>query len=467
MKKILKYLMMILLLFISSSGVFAKNDESFFKKISSIELVKFKNGVDDKYNYYDGEKGTTVGWRLSNSKVRFVNSSVFYYGDYRIASEIIVPAKESSDEERVDVLDSGLNKNFDFSSSNNKVSTDEYKLFDVSHWEKINAVYDNDKLITADDNFKEFTDEDFVSNTYVIGDYIYVLVGTRYLYSSNGWVYDYSWDIYKFDKNLDLVIKHSLKDVYDSKEYKGELEYYNFDYDDSSMYIMLKENNFDFNKIKDDNKNGCQIYKVSYDLKKSEELDCNYENYSKYFSNYNYRLVNNIKENEFEVRENEKVFIKDDKLEYYKDDKLVFNIKAEDETSYSKVKFLNDKIILLHEKIYNVGSSHYIGELLVYDLEGNKLQTISDNSSYIDFDVDTENNKIVVSELYLDGVCNGTYYFQYGDCNALAGFEVYELAKKEVISNPETDDFVLILFIGVLIISAIIFFKTNSAKIEY
>ena len=117
-------------------------------------------------------------------------------------------------------------------------------------------------------------------------------------------------------------------------------------------------------------------------------------------------------------------------------------------------------------------SGIYSDKIVIYDFDGNVLQEIADNSGYIDYAVNDENKELTVLKKYLDGVCSFYYGGNY-DCKNTFSYDVYELNPKygdsgvlgdlgnlgEIVTNPETEDIAILLFVVLLIVSFIIIIK--------
>lgn len=248
----------------------------------------------------------------------------------------------------------------------------------------------------------------------------------------------------KYDSDLNEV--GTLKvfdDLYDDL-YLKEL--------DNHELIIFVDNSEDlFKDLENGINNKCEIRSVSEDFTNVSSIDCTLENVQKYLPEIEYKYKNYLEDGQFDISGSEKVHINQDGvLQYYNDDKLVFEKKPEDNKaiSYSKVKFFKDFIIVLENKVYNSNVDLYYTNILVFNKMGELLQTISKNISYTDIALDEENDQMALSGINIDGVCNYGTYFNYENCKAQLTYGMFDFVDdSSVLANPNTTDISIILII--------------------
>lgn len=290
-----------------------------------------------------------------------------------------------------------------------------------------------------------------------------------------------------------FVIKKIDKDLNVSKLYNLELEGYNF----YSDYFYVAENE-DY-AIYSFNENILLLIRDGeYEIIETEFTD---EVKKEYFPNI---LGDGI------LYEDEKnsIISEDNTLTYKSNDEKVFEVTANDYMRFSYATY-NDKFIvaIAHKDKYGLlnldGSEVENGwrpdgsfknfvayssnsSILVYDLKGNLLQEVFNNSSYGQYAI--FDDEIHFSNLYVDGICTNygwSYEGYHKNCVASLTDEVYKIdysvfetnnevkddkedikdAIVDKVTNPDTNDVIILIFIIMFLSTIVTIFNRKKLDI--
>lgn len=280
-----------------------------------------------------------------------------------------------------------------------------------------------------------------------------------FLYKDSVYTISNNFGISYFDDKAELVeLEEDENVVYDDF-------YVNNDLNNNRVIVLGVKRDFSAENL------NCSIKVV--DANGVSDLSCTKESLEEMFREDYYNLLNNLNKNYYDKEEGNYVEIKDNKLRFYSDDVFIFEDEPNKNENFSKVQIVDDKIIAIKNRVlYSGDAGIYSDKIVIYDFDGNVLQEIADNSGYIDYVVNDENKELTVLKKYLDGVCSFYYGGNY-DCKNTFSYDVYELNPKygdsgvlgdldglgDIVTNPETEDIAILLFVVLLIVSFIIIIK--------
>ncbi len=171
----------------------------------------------------------------------------------------------------------------------------------------------------------------------------------------------------------------------------------------------------------------------------------------------------------------------DNKLKFYQNDELLFE-KELDNTidKWGKVSIMDSNVVIIGKKIISsLDGYQYSDKIFIYDYKGDLVQVIADNSEYFDLAVDSEQKNLVVLKQYIDGICEDIYFSQIS-CDSKFSYDIYSINNKLdlegsiskpadgnidqpiVLPNPDTDDLILLLFIGLVVSSSFLVYKSRK-----
>lgn len=165
-------------------------------------------------------------------------------------------------------------------------------------------------------------------------------------------------------------------------------------------------------------------------------------------------------------------------LKYVENDEVLFEIENENYISFSYPRKYNNLIFVFGG--YNDTMIGYKSDILVYDLSGNLLQIVENNSVNRSYDI--MGDKLILSRNYFDGELerlleynifstHKVYFYNdiYKINDDFLGSSVTDNPKEEKpiydIKNPETKDIAIILILLLSVVSFIYFIITNKKKI--
>ncbi len=179
-----------------------------------------------------------------------------------------------------------------------------------------------------------------------------------------------------------------------------------------------------------------------------------------------------------------------DILAYYKDGQKKFEVTNENYSGFGKAKIYNNLIIAigyLNNKDTAPVNGEPIGmintDILFYDLDGNFIGNYESNA--YNYDVIFDDERLIVSNLYVDGICGigeDLYHKWNVDCKAVFVNDVYAMdeeylgmalsasnTNKGEIKNPETlpdvNDFIMLVFISLIILVMVRLIRPKFKKI--
>lgn len=337
-----------------------------------------------------------------------------------------------------------------------------------------------------------------LSSSFFIDDSYYVFNQINYFWNRKS-----VFEINKLDRDFNRKV---LNFEYYRNENTG---YYDLSieemYFDNEKYIYFLTNEFYYTDMGEEELvNDFRILRIDKDLKEYTFLNLDSDevlnNAPDYFKQI---IIPMIKENKIDGDNNyfvddERVLVSGDYLSFYDNLKKIFEIKNDEYVRFGRTKIYNDLIIVIgyknYAKGYDLNSDEYTyglnnSDILFYDLNGNLIAKYEHNA--YDFDFDLIDNYLVVSNLYVDGICNGEYrggnsggYFSFNSlCNGTLQNEIYamdaqflgmalgsdEEDKYSGIVNPDTlvsfNDFVIICFIIAIVMNTYMIFRRNFKKI--
>lgn len=280
-----------------------------------------------------------------------------------------------------------------------------------------------------------------------------------FLYNGSVYTISVNFGISFFDEKAKLVeLEEDENVVYDDF-------YVNNDLNNNRVIVLGVKRDFSVENL------NCSIKVV--DANGVSDLSCTTENLEEMFKENYYNLLNNLNKNYYDKKEDNYVEIKDNKLRFYSDDVFIFEDEPNKNEKFNKVQIVDDKIIAIKNRVlYSGDAGIYSDKIVIYDFDGKVLQEIADNSGYIDYVVNDENKELIILKKYLDGVCSFYYGGNYA-CKNTFSYDVYELNPKygdsgvlgnldglgDIVTNPETEDIAILLFVVLLIVSFIIIIK--------
>ncbi len=305
----------------------------------------------------------------------------------------------------------------------------------------------------------------------------------------------FDYELTKYDENLNTYnIKINYTKICDEDSSYDRYCFLNFVdiYSGTDgIYLLAHERK----GINDSTISEIKVLKINEDFENYSISDINNQEIKDMFPKYYYKYIvdNNEGNNNYYVVD-DKVLISGKSLRYYENGVEKFDITNDDYVKFGNAKVYNNLIMVIGytnyiEPIYNGedtsnNTSKYglnNSDILFYDLDGNLIGTYEHN--YYDYDIRLINDKIIISNLYIDGICNVVvdgYYAYNSNCNATLMNEIYSLdeeylsktkneisSDKEETKNPETlpdvNDVVLLCFIALITTVAIrivkIYFK--------
>lgn len=398
-------------------------------------------------------------------------------------------------------VDAGANI---YSNSNNIY----YQYYFKEYWNTPTVYYgflQDDKTLTLEtaQSYGEY----YYNYFYTDNDNIITIGTEKGNYYSSGFEDKYTTIVFVLDTKMNLLKKIELPIDFLFVTLGDYTRPWRFDnpnnvleiqkYEDNYM-ILLKKNNFSLVNL------SCTIGEIDSNFEFISTIDCNQENLSKFFPNIVYEYSNNLEKKVY-LHEGDKLYIGDEhKLKFYEKEKLIKEIEFKEYEEISGIIKSKDKIITTKRIYIGEGyregidykeSDKYIDEILVYNEQGDLLQTISDNSAYIALREKDQNGSFMVLKRYTDGVCDvGTYARNYLTCENRLGFDVYSLEetndemtndnkenvestdKEETpnknnsnesnkIPNPDTHDIAIISF--VLLFIASLLFIIFRKKVDF
>ena len=151
----------------------------------------------------------------------------------------------------------------------------------------------------------------------------------------------------------------------------------------------------------------------------------------------------------------------------------LFEYENEKYRSFSDVKIISNYIVLTASSGSRQDSERGVdkSDVLVFDLEGNLLNTLSNNSKYVNLIEDEEG--FIVSKYYAEGICDFADVeattreaWVYDSCKTYLTHEKYTLSEVKGATNednPETASLPIILFV-VFSFGCLLFIKKSKTK---
>ncbi len=290
----------------------------------------------------------------------------------------------------------------------------------------------------------------------------------------------YALYIYKYDENLNEV-SHIV--VYDFDEKFNCLYHVN---SEGNVYVYI---NYYSGKN--------TIIKIDNQLNNYEEIGSSSENIAKYFPalllknklNLDNSIDFEVSDEYYDMKDIDNYVISSSKetrsgqneqhtayLRYVMDGELSFELYNEDYKRFLNPRLYNNLIFVLG--VYNSTLIGYKSDILVYDLSGNLLQVIENNSVNMSYDI--KDDKIILARNYFDGELIVSYYNYFKRHKIYFYNDMYKINEEflgssitnkpngskpvEDIDNPETKDFAIIFMIVVSVFSFMYFFIINKNK---
>lgn len=299
-------------------------------------------------------------------------------------------------------------------------------------------------------NSKSLDEIRFVIDMKVHGGYLYLLVEKN----------DYG--VYLLELNSSLELLTETDKMIDYSYGLGSCEHIGGTYDScfSSIVVRQEERNFHYLTVgnsalyfEDD---GIYIYVDSFS-KSFLKVDYNLENFSAledsalegyYFANvsdyWNSFLIDVSLSSDIGMLHS----VKTSQNTIFVDDELL--VTEEEYLKFTNVRlFDNQYVAVLGAKTLDENTDSYLGDLLIYDLDGNLLFKKSSNT--IPFYLSVSDRYLVYGDLYTDGICTWDMYYYENEsgCDAYYNYHIYSLDSpmvngdnsilpNEVVENPDT-----------------------------
>ncbi len=325
--------------------------------------------------------------------------------------------------------------------------------------------------------------DDIKSEMIVSDKYVYIFDREDYKPHSFSPVTNEDLIIHKYDDSLNEISSIKLSDF----GVKYESLYY-VDDDNDNVYIYIS------------NESSSKIYNIDSEFKEVIPIETSDENLKKYFpsliitqnlqldEDVNFSLLDkclyleNI--NNYVIGSKKSIGTLEDEdtsisyLKYVENDEVLFEIENENYISFSYPRKYNNLIFVFGG--YNDTMIGYKSDILVYDLSGNLLQIVENNSVNRSYDI--MGDKLILSRNYFDGELerlleynifstHKVYFYNdiYKINDDFLGSSVTDNPKEEKpiydIKNPETKDIAIILILLLSVVSFIYFIITNKKKI--
>ncbi len=313
-----------------------------------------------------------------------------------------------------------------------------------------------------------------------IDDYLYFYDSkySSYYYGENNSEYfsGYIYTIYKIDEDLNQVGFITLSNTIYSNNYLSQVE-------DKLYLISLNQNKYTYGTT-----SYCNIFEISNDFQTSTTLECSTENIENYNEEISIQYKNALNDNQVSLKDNHLAMIKDNTLIFFEDNEQLWSVQASTNETLSKVKILDNLIIVIKDNMYDSSSNSYKSEILVYDHSGNLLDTINNNTYITSLNINKDNNQLAIYNSYIEGTCTdettttssyySTTYYNTTGCSANLTVDIYSLTQqptteeipvpeeesKEEINNPDTKDITIITFLTIFIINIYLYRKTKHSK---
>ncbi len=329
---------------------------------------------------------------------------------------------------------------------------------------------------------------------YVDGKYINVDYSYSYFYNNDVKKYDLEvkFQILNDDFTINKVIE-TVESGFTSTEVKNlNINFVKHEND----YVFLVE----LAGLSKDNFKSI-IFKTDSDLTNVETVEFNMDNLKKYFPDIALGFEKDIYGKYYAVKDDYLVVSEEKKLSFYNKNELVFEKTFDDDdaSSFNKVKIIGNKIIVIkNKKITYLDDLIYSDSLLIYDFNGNLIQTIFENRAILDIDLNVEKEEFVLFTKYTDGICDAGGYDDHLMCTEHFVYDVYgfnlkydqngnlvlpgdtdtkpgvddsgEDKKDDGTSggeqvNPDTEDVALSILLALLVISLVI--TIRNKKLEF
>ncbi len=241
--------------------------------------------------------------------------------------------------------------------------------------------------------------------------------------------------------------------------------------------------------------NNRKVLKISSNYVDYEFLEVDEQEIKEMFPKYYYQyIVDETKGNNNYYIVDDKVLISGDTLRYYENGEKKFEITNDDYERFGSAKVYHNLIIVIGyinytSEVYGaeeVDTDKYglnYSDILFYDLNGDLIGVYEHN--YYDYDIILAEDNLVLTNLYVDGVCDVNregYYTYNGTCKATLTNEVYGMLEKYLsmtkvgsnsdndtsIKNPNTlpsvNDMIVIGFIALIILIGSNLVKRNNYR---
>ncbi len=307
---------------------------------------------------------------------------------------------------------------------------------------------------------------------YLINDKIF---GLAFQYDTTEGLYYINFYLLDEEFNEEKVVKSTP--IYDKN-----FSEYDFDVvkNDEGYAVWVRPKTFnikenDINVFKIDN----EFQNVSFNVLKEEEA-------KELFPETIYEIDNNLVGKYYDIKDEYIVISNPNFVTFYNGNDILFEKEVENPgfEKFTNVAIIKNRVLVIKQRIiappdaqtyqWNLSvPSSYSDEILVFDYQGNHLQTIFNNSAFLDLDVNDKEDKFAVLRVYTDGLCTAVYsgYFQ---CPSLITYDAYTFNPdydiegnlvKPSIENPDTEDILIIVLIIVLGITC--FVMIRNRKVEF
>ncbi len=292
--------------------------------------------------------------------------------------------------------------------------------------------------------------------------------------NSNNDLYNLYPTVHLLDSNL--VEKKSVRTDF----------FYSGDYDlcsailikDDGVYFLFMSDDFNLENL------NAKILKVSKDVTSYENVEVTKELLEANFPSTLYEYIHGLNGKKYALNGEYLVVSEGKTFSLYVDDHVKFTESVENPEfeDFSNVELIENRILVSKKRLIDTSlkkndetgktsnllenPQSYSDSLLVYDMDGNLLQTIFGNSAYLEVKTSDDSKKFMLVSSYTDGVCT-TLYSGHLDCPIKLSYEVYEFNPLYDLSgnyigpevNPNTTDMALIIISVVMIVSFIFAYK--------
>ncbi len=384
--------------------------------------------------------------------------------------------------------DSVSNENYYYENSYFKLSSEAYlynnEVFFFNEFINTESVtvnkYDINVLLMQTDKNNGFkyklfnNDEDYeyiypYDNNYLVFDVIPLVENFP-----KGMIITYKFNVYLFDNNFNKTKELTISELFNQDFFSKKVDVYS---DSEGIVLMLRHPEFSYDH------GSCEMYKIDNNFSKINQIDCSTDNIVKYYPTIAFEAGKSLLDKAYDVRKKYLAVIEDEKLNFYNNDKLIFSKEVENKKNEKFIDvsiFKNAVAVIKERKIRDCETLEilyetYSDEILIYDYEGNLLQTIHENASYLNLFSKEENNELYVYKRYTDGICTDVYEGHL-NCPTRFSYDVYTLNEKndnyEIVlgvsynkppglslKNPDTGDIALVILSGMITVSLIMLIK--------